>query len=113
MEQADDKKVDNVLREIVAGTAAVIGEEFFRELVRRLARALGVKWAFVAEFAGSPSRVRTLAFWTPEGFMEPIEYDLLHTPCQDVLAGHTRLYTQNVAALFPRDPGLAEQPPCS
>jgi len=108
MEQVTDQTVDDVLREIVAGTAAVIGDDFFRELVRRLAHTLGVKWAFVAEFAGNRSRVRTIAFWAVDGFLDSVEYDLAHTPCEDVLAGNTRLYPQNVAAQFPLDLGLAE-----
>jgi len=107
-EQIAEQKVDDVLREIVAGTAAVIGDEFFRELVRRLAGTLGVKWAFVAEFAASRKRARTLAFWAADGFLDCVEYDLVHTPCEDVLAGNIRLYPQNVAAQFPLHPELAE-----
>jgi len=108
MRQVADKSVDDILRDVVAGTAAVIGEEFFRELVRHLALSLGVRWALVAELAGSRKRVRTLAFWSPDGFSDGIEYDVADTPCEQVLTGETRLYAQNVAALFPHHPELAE-----
>lgn len=52
------------LRAIVEGTARHTGEEFFRSLVRNLSAATGVPNAFVAEFAGGTTRVRTLAYWS-------------------------------------------------
>ncbi len=48
------------LRAIVEGTARNTGSAFFESLVQHLASALSVNFAFVAEFARSPSRVRTL-----------------------------------------------------
>src|SRR5262245_54861404 len=42
------------LRSLVEGTAGSTGEEFFRSLVRNLASALGVRYAFVAEFVARP-----------------------------------------------------------
>ena len=51
------------LRAILEGTARSTGAVFFQTLVRHLASALGVSYAFVAEFAGAPTRVRTLAYW--------------------------------------------------
>jgi hypothetical protein len=40
---------EETLRAVVEGTAAVTGGEFFRSLVRHLARALHVRYAFIAE----------------------------------------------------------------
>ena len=51
-------------RAIVEGTAKETGESFFQALVEHLAQAIGVSYAFVAEFAGVKTRVRTLAYWT-------------------------------------------------
>ncbi len=76
--------------------------------VRYLAHALDVRYAFVAEFAGVKTRVRTLAFWSGDRFIDNFEYDLAGTPCEAVLAGEMCLYKQRVQALFPRDSGLAE-----
>ena len=39
------------LRAIVEGTAESTGEAFFHSLVEHLAAAIGVQYAFVAEFA--------------------------------------------------------------
>ena len=41
------------LRAIVEGTARSTGDAFFQSLVRHLASAMGVSYAFVAEFAGA------------------------------------------------------------
>ena len=53
----------DILRAIVEGTAGSTGEEFFQDLVRHLASAIGVPFAAISEFAGANTRVRTLAFW--------------------------------------------------
>src|SRR5262249_50915603 len=104
--RANDAWEDTILREIVEGTATAIGEEFFRALVRHLATAINVRYAFVAEFADVNTRVRTLAFWDSEKFVNNFEYDLPGTPCQDVLAGNICHYPEKVAELFPADAGL-------
>ena len=51
------------LRAIVEGTAQSIGAAFFQSLVRHLASAMGVSYAFVAEFDRATMRARTLAYW--------------------------------------------------
>ncbi len=99
---------DEILRTMVEGTASVTGDDFFRSLVRNLASALQVRYAFVSEFAVSNTRVRTLAFWTGEGFLDNFEYDLANTPCEQVLRGETRQYPKGVQALFPRDKDLVK-----
>jgi formate hydrogenlyase transcriptional activator len=94
-------------RSIVAATADKAGEEFFRHLVKHLALALDVAYAFVAEFAGSPTRVRTVALWGPRGWLDNVEYDLDGTPCEEVLRGALCLHPDGVQARFPRDTLLA------
>ena len=96
------------LRAIVEGTARSTGAAFFQSLVRHLASALGVGCAIVAEFAGSPTRVRTLANWSRGRIEENIEYDLAGTPCEDVVRGGLCHHPQGVQAKFPRDEGLIE-----
>ena len=101
-------KWDETLRAIVEGTAASTGDEFFRALVSNLAAALHASYAFVSEFADGNTRVRTLACWTAEGFLDNFEYDLADTPCEQVLCGETRHYAEGVQALFPKDTHLAK-----
>jgi len=102
----DDEIV--ALRAIVEGTARSTGEVFFESLVRHLATAIGVSYAFVAEFAQVPARVRTLAYWGRGKILGNIEYDLDGTPCEDVVRGGLCHYPQGVQAKFPSDQGLIE-----
>src|SRR5512139_1298 len=97
-----------ILLRLAEGTARTTGEEFFRSLVKNLALGTGVAYAFIAEFAGSPTRVRTLAYWGLGRFLDNIEYDLAGTPCEEVAGGAFCLHPSGVAAAFPRDTPLAQ-----
>jgi len=96
------RKSDLTLRKIDEGTAATTGAEFFNSLVKSLAEALQAKYAFVSKLVeGNRARVRTLAFWKGDGFLDNFEYDLPHTPCERVLAGEVCLFPEKVQDLFP------------
>ena len=77
----------DALRAVVEGTAGHTGDEFFRSLVRHLAAAVGTRYAFVAVFAGG-TKARTLAFWFRDRIGENIEWDVIGTPCEDVVRGN-------------------------
>ncbi len=105
---SERQREEAVWRAIVAGTAAVTGVDFLRSLVQRLASVLGVRYAFIAEFASVRTRLRTLAFWASEKFLEGVEYELANTACQQVLAGNMIHYPDNVQAQFPGSHDLAQ-----
>jgi len=98
-------KADEFLRSLVEGTVASTGGEFLRELVRHVAAALGIRYAFVG-YLLPESRIRTLAFWKGDGYMDQVEYSLEGTPCTKVIQGETCHYPQDVQTLFPRDQDL-------
>ncbi|WP_455377207.1 sigma-54-dependent Fis family transcriptional regulator [Petrachloros mirabilis] len=96
------RKSDVTLRKIDEGTASATGAAFFPSLVKNLAEALQTQYAFVSKFVeGNRTRVRTLAFWKGDGFLENFEYDLFHTPCERVLAGEVCLFPEKVQDQFP------------
>ncbi len=97
-----------ILERIVEGTGHATGEAFLQSLVRSLASVLNVRYAFVAEFAGVPTRVRTLAFWAAGRIAENVEWDLAGTPCEEVVAGRLCHHPAGVSRLFPRDAPLVE-----
>ena len=99
------RRIEQALGDLVAGTAASGGEALFGELVLRLARALRVKYASVAEVTG-PGRVRTLALSVDGRLMPAVEYDLVGTPCGDVLDGSVCHIRGGVAERYPGDEGL-------
>lgn len=100
-------KADEFLRSLVEGTVASTGSEFLRELVKHVAAALGIRYAFVG-YLLPESRIRTLAFWKGDGYMDQVEYSLDGTPCTKVIEGETCHYAQDVQQLFPRDQELVE-----
>jgi formate hydrogenlyase transcriptional activator len=98
-------KADEFLRSLVEGTVASTGGDFLRELVKHVAAALGLRYAFVG-YLLPDSRIRTLAFWKGDGYLEQMEYSLDGTPCTKVIQGETCHYAQDVQQLFPRDQDL-------
>src|SRR6266478_3032079 len=89
-------RAEEMLRAIAEGTAAVTGRDFFYSLVRHLATALQVRYAFLTECVpDQPGRVRMLAYWKGDRFADNIEYDgaqsFLGIPVRDSanqVAGH-------------------------
>ncbi len=99
------QKADEFLRSLVEGTITSTGSDFLRELVRHVAASLNIRYAFVGYLLPG-SRIRTLAFWKGDGYMDPVEYSLEGTPCEDVIAGKTCHYAQDVQKMFPHDHDL-------
>jgi PAS domain S-box-containing protein len=95
------------LRVIIEGTAHDTGEAFLQSLVRHLASAVGTRYAFVAEFAGG-TRARTLAFWFRDRITDNIEWDVIGTPCEDVVRGSLCHHPSGVRVKFPDDKPLVD-----
>ena len=62
---------DKILRFLVEGTVSETGSEFFRALARNLSEALQTYGAWVTEYLPETRRLRALAFWLKDGFLEP------------------------------------------
>ena len=60
-----ERRIDEevALRAVVEGTASETGHEFYRALVRNLARALDTHGAWLTEYDEPRERLRALAFW--------------------------------------------------
>jgi formate hydrogenlyase transcriptional activator len=101
-------QADATLRAIVEGLDAAIGERFFAALVRHLAAALGVQYAFVSEIHAERTCFRTLAVWGRGTFLPNFDIPLAGTPCEAVLNGHTAHHARHLQALFPTDRALVD-----
>lgn len=102
--------IDHILRQIVEGTASETGGGL---LPSPCALSSGSsrrrRYAFVSEFVpGATARVRTLAFWGGDGFLENVEYDLQDAPCEQVLQGEVCFYPENIQALFSKERALVD-----
>lgn len=70
-------QAENAMRNLVEGTSSVVGQDFFRRLVRHLTLALGVRMAFVAELeAREAAWMRSLAVWEGDDHGEDFECQL-------------------------------------
>ena len=63
-------------------------------------------YAFVAEFAGSETRVRTIAYFGQDRLLENVEWDLAGTPCEEVVKGNLCHHPAGVSRKFPADEPL-------
>ncbi|NDY96654.1 ATP-binding protein [Wenzhouxiangella limi] len=100
---ANVESVEQFVGMISEATAPLTGGDYFRTLVARLARSLGVEAALVTECLDYPeNHVRTLALWHGSDFSENITFDLVGTPCQDVIhGGEFCFYPEGMGRHFP------------
>src|SRR5262245_61195334 len=96
----------HALRAVVEGTAAGIGQEFFRSLVRHLAEAIGVHYAAVCELL-APPRGRVLAVWDRDHVVEDLDFDFATSPAAEVLTSGLAHFPSGVLKRFPRAAFLA------
>ena len=102
----DDDELEAVYQ-IAMCTADTTGERFFKEVVRRLASVLDVRYAFLSVFTTDDTKLRVLAFWDATQFRDIGEYDLAPTPCSRVVTGNVYHCQRDVQKRFPNDKDLA------
>ncbi|HTZ97348.1 MAG TPA: hypothetical protein VMB18_13170, partial [Terriglobales bacterium] len=101
-------RFDVALPTIAAHTIDALDNDFFSSLVRHLAMALEVRYAFVTECLDEKkTRARSLAFWCGGKFEQNFEYETAPTPCRKVLDGRICYYPKDLQSLFPKDGDLA------
>src|SRR5262249_34197851 len=107
---ADSELPDDLraLREVVEGTAAGIGQEFFRSLVRHLAKAIAVPYATVCEFQ-EPPHGHVLAIWERDHVVEGLTFQFDTSPAGGVLRDDLVHFPTGVLQHFPQATFLAER----
>ncbi|HVI08878.1 MAG TPA: sigma 54-interacting transcriptional regulator [Candidatus Binatia bacterium] len=97
-------RFDKALPAIAEHTVDALNGDFFSSLVRHLAVALEVRYAFATECVNEEkTRARSLAFWCDGKFERNFEYETAPTPCRNVLNGKICHYPEDVQARFPKD----------
>ncbi len=88
----------------------LVGEEYFKALVRNVAKYLNVKYCFIGRpLQEDTTKVQTYVVWAGNQFANNFVYDLVGTPCKNVLDGQrVGFYSPNVAGQFPEDELLAQ-----
>lgn len=95
------------LKKIMEGLSDLTGEAFFRVLVKNLAEVLNVHGVWVTEYLRESNRLRALAFWLNDHYVDHYEYDVPGTPCEPVLHSRDLCHIPDrVIELYPLDPDL-------
>jgi len=103
------KQTEETLQAIAQNLAATTGHSFFQALVQQLSTALHVECAIVGRILdGGCDRVQTVAAYQGDRFLEPFDYELRHTPCEQILGHRLCYYPNQVQAQFPDDLWLKE-----
>ena len=99
--------VDVALRTIIEGTATETGADFFRALVKKLAEALHTQGAWVTEYAAESRRLKALAFWMGDRWLDDWEMVIDGTPCERVINERCLIHIpDNLLELYSEDPDV-------
>jgi PAS domain S-box-containing protein len=104
--EAERTQAENALQNLIAGTAATLGQDFFPALVRHIAKTLKVSYALVTEQVGE--ELRTLGFWANDALQATYGYGLANTPCEQVLQEGEFYCEGSVQQRFPQDLDLVD-----
>ncbi|MDZ8109190.1 MAG: AAA family ATPase [Nostoc sp. DedQUE12a] len=99
--EAELKRAETTLQNLVIGTAAVTGQDFFPALVHHIAEALHVPYALVTELV--EGKLQALAFWAHGALQPEISYFPARTPCEFALRDGLFYCESCVQEFFPED----------
>ncbi|MBX2862432.1 MAG: EAL domain-containing protein [Leptolyngbyaceae cyanobacterium MAG.088] len=103
---SDRKQAERQLQNLIEGTAATTGQNFFPALVRHIAVALEVNYVMVTELIDG--KLHTLAFWANGSLHDPISYYPEETPCEHTLNAGRFHHETLVQQAFPKDVDLVK-----
>lgn len=95
---------ESMLRQIAMGVSAATGNSFFDQLVAHLAETLDVSYVLIGQIASEDvDQIKTLSVWAKGLPGENFTYDLVNTPCSDVIHAGACAFPGNIQTLFPDD----------
>jgi PAS domain S-box-containing protein len=101
LEVTERRRMENALKAMAEGTA-MREANFFHLLVDRLAEALHVPMAFVAECTRDQSAATIIAFHGDVDVPDGYTYDVEDAPCKVALTDGEAFFKERVRELFPR-----------
>ena len=97
----DRKQSETALQNLIAGTSASTGSDFFPVLVRHIAETLEVSYALVTEVVGDT--LQSLAFWAKGSLQPTFSYVPAKNPCEQALR-EGQFYCESFLQIrFPED----------
>lgn len=103
------KRAEQAINDIAAGVSAQIGDNFFQQLVTRLAKLFDVDYVFIGLVDEEKmDTVDTLVVCAHGEIVDNMSYPLANTPCANVVGKETCTYPNKVQDLFPKDQLLVD-----
>ena len=99
----DSRRMESTIQSILKNTSKAIGQDYFEALCIQLSKVLDSKYAFIGQVLPEKTKVKTIAFSVNQQIMPNVTYDLVHTPCEGVLAQEICFYENGIRKLFPED----------
>ncbi len=98
------KRAEDAIKDIVAGGYSRSGNEFFRTMVKQLAKTLNADYTFIGELSKEKQDfITSLAFFADGKPYKNFKYSLKGTPCQNVVGKKICSYPSGIVSLFPAD----------
>ena len=102
------RRAENMLRSIAEKISVKTGEEYFQSLTEFISKEIGTEYALVGELDADNNKIKTIAVYDHGKIVDNIEYDLLNSPCDNVIGKKAVVYHQKIKELFPEDKLLVD-----
>jgi len=104
------KQVQHGLHALAEASWSLTGPTLFQTLVWEMAAILNVNYAFIAEhiLLKEEHCARTVVSLAEGSFIDPVDYPLSGTPCEEAWKGNRCFWPENVRGYFPHDQLLAD-----
>ncbi len=108
---SDRVRAQSRFEAVVEATSSVVGQGFFRNLVRTLTRSLGVRLAYISSLSEAESRphLRMLSLWSGGEYSEDYSYPVPGTPDELVLTDGRAYFPNGIHHRFGENPWIRQQ----
>ncbi len=103
------KNWDQSLYQILEDTYNAVGGDFFKSITQALAKDLDMKYAFIGEvvdFKTDKPTINTVTFWNNDRFESNFNYELVGSPCENVIDKQQVVISDNVSTYYPKSMDL-------
>ena len=102
------QRIEGRMGEVIEGTAATTGEDFYSSLAQHMAKALQADYCHIARINESKDEVNVIANWELDQLGKNFNYELMGSPCVRILEGDLVYYPEDTCSLYPANDWLTE-----
>ncbi|KMT65762.1 EAL domain-containing protein [Catenovulum maritimum] len=100
---SQDVYVERAIKQIAQGVSSETGQNFYNQLVLSLNSIFNAKYAFIGTYDEAAGCVSTIALANQDTIIDNFSYELVDTPCANVMGNDICCYPRGVQSLFPKD----------